>query len=225
MPATPNRRLALGLIAAAAAAGCSTPRQASPSGPAARFVAAARRQIGVTTSYDNGYHRIAYPGGDVPRTTGVCADVVIRAARDAWDVDLQRLVHDDMEADFAAYPHGGETAPDPNIDQRRTLNLETYWTRHGARLWVASAPTSGVRFQGVLMPGDILTWRTFMNSGPHVAIVAAGGAIPRIIQNYGLGVHEDLLAQQWLDGAQAHYRWLPTAAPTRRAPAGSATHA
>ncbi len=36
---------------------------------------------------------IGYPGGDVPRTIGVCTDVVIRAYR-AVGVDLQQLVHD-----------------------------------------------------------------------------------------------------------------------------------
>jgi uncharacterized protein YijF (DUF1287 family) len=205
-------------MVAGAASACAAPRPPAPTGPGAELVAAARRQIGVTLSYDSGYHRIAYPGGDVPRATGVCADVVVRAARDAWGVDLQKLVHEDMLAHFDAYPRrAGIDAPDPNIDHRRTLNLETYWTRHGARLWVTRGPTSGVGFQGKLAPGDILTWRTFMNSGPHVAVVSAGGAIPRLIQNYGLGVHEDLLAQNWLDGAQAHYRWLPTLSVARQA--------
>ena len=47
-----------------------------------RLAAAAHSQIGVTTTSDPNYTRISYPNGDVPRSTGVCADVIIRAARD-----------------------------------------------------------------------------------------------------------------------------------------------
>lgn len=60
------------------------------------IVAAARKQIGVTVGYDPAYRRLAYPNGDVPRSSGVCTDVVIRALRDARKVDLQKLVHEDI---------------------------------------------------------------------------------------------------------------------------------
>jgi uncharacterized protein YijF (DUF1287 family) len=201
-----TRRMALGLLASAPAAAAF----ASPTERAAAFVRAAKRQIGVTTRYDHRYRQIAYPGGDVPRNTGVCADVVIRAARDAWNVDLQKLVHEDMQNDFAAYPkRWGLSQPDGNIDHRRVPNLETYWNRRGAQLWHASARSWGVDFHGRLLPGDILTWRTFPMGGPHVAIVAEGGAWPRILQNHGWGTREDLLLTAWLDAAEAHYRWLP----------------
>jgi len=30
-----------------------------------------------------------------------------------------------------------------------------------------------------------------------------------VIQNHGRGVQENWLAQQWLDAAEAHVRWLP----------------
>jgi hypothetical protein len=206
MPIT--RRSTLGLLAAASAA----PAAASDLGGA--LVAAARRQIGVTTSYDHGYHVLRYPGGDLSRSTGVCSDVVVRAARDAWGVDLQRLVHQDMQRAFAVYPRRwGLAAPDSNIDHRRVPNLETYWTRAGARLWQTTSGGwgSGYDFHGALRAGDILTWRTFLNGGPHVAIVSDVGSWPRIIQNHGWGVREDWLVQQWLDTAWAHFRWLPVA--------------
>lgn len=171
---------------------------------------AARRQIGVTTTYDHHYRPIAYPGGDVPRNTGVCADVVIRAVRDAWKLDLQKLVHEDMLRAFEAYPHRwGLRAPDANIDHRRVPNLETYLNRQGARLWHAAGRTWGFDFHGRLEPGDILTWRTFPMGGPHIAIVAEGGEWPRIIQNHGWGVREDLLLMAWIDAAEGHYRWQP----------------
>src|ERR1700746_2671858 len=53
--------------------------------------------------YDPSYVRIPYPGGDVPPDTGVCTDEIIRAYR-AVGVDLQKEVHEDMAANFAAYP-------------------------------------------------------------------------------------------------------------------------
>ena len=201
----PTRRVVLGMLAASPAL---TRHGSQASGD--DLARAALRQVGVTTQYDHGYRRIAYPGGDVPRVTGVCADVIVRAARDAWNIDLQRLVHEDMLHAFAAYPtRWGLHGPDSNIDHRRVPNLETYWNRRGARLWHAASRSWGFDFHGGLQPGDVLTWRTFLTGGPHVAIVVAGGRWPRIVQNHGWGAREDLLAIQWLDAAEAHYRWRP----------------
>ncbi len=198
-----TRRKALALLAAVPSAVSA----ASPAHSGLSLAAAARRQVGVTTGYDGAYRPIRYPGGDVPRNAGVCADVVIRAARDAWGVDLQRFVHEDMQRDFGAYPRRwGLGAPDPNIDHRRVPNLETYWTRQGARLWQAEGRTWGFDFQGRLLPGDILTWRSFPTGGPHVGIVVEGGRWPRIVQNHGWGAREDLLLLEWLDSAHAHFR-------------------
>lgn len=75
-----------------------------------KLAAAARAQVGVTKTYDPHYSRIGYPNGDVTRTTGVCADVVVRAGRDGLGLDLQRLVHEDMTREFAAYPRVGAVA-------------------------------------------------------------------------------------------------------------------
>ena len=63
----------------------------------AALAAKAREQIGVTVSYNGGYQTIPYPNGDVPKETGVCTDVVIRAMR-AFGLDLQKAVHEDMKA-------------------------------------------------------------------------------------------------------------------------------
>ena len=78
----------------------------------ANLVAAAKRQVGVTTVYDPAYVVLPYPGGDISRERGVCTDVVVRAYRDAFDLDLQRLVHEDMLREFSAYPaRWGLSAP------------------------------------------------------------------------------------------------------------------
>src|SRR5690348_13028672 len=163
-----TRRAALGALAAALAG----PAVATGAPPGEALAAAARRQIGVTTGYDPAYRRIAYPWGDLPRATGVCADVVVRAARDGWGVDLQKLVHQDMAAHFRAYPRRwGLASPDANIDHRRVPNLETYWARHGAVLWRATSRGLGFDPHGRVEVGDILTWRNFLGGGPHVAVV------------------------------------------------------
>ncbi len=70
------------------------------------------------------------PGGDVPQERGVCSDVVIRALR-SQQVDLQKLVHEDMAKNFAEYPQKWKLKrPDSNIDHRRVPNLETWFIRH-----------------------------------------------------------------------------------------------
>ena len=54
-------------------------------------------------TYDGAYRSIGYPGGDVPKNIGVCTDVIIRSYR-KLGVDLQKLVHEDMQKNFALYP-------------------------------------------------------------------------------------------------------------------------
>lgn len=172
------------------------------------LVTAARSQIGVTTSYDPNYTRIAYPNGDVSRTTGVCADVIIRAARDAFGLDLQKLVHEDMLRAFNTYPAHktwGEAHPDSNIDHRRVLNLEAYWRRNGARRWAASASTPGDAFPDPA-PGDIITWLLDARL-PHVGIIATVSQRPTVIHNIGSGTEEITLAAFHPHRAVALYRW------------------
>jgi uncharacterized protein YijF (DUF1287 family) len=170
---------------------------------------AARAQLGVTTGYDPTYTKLSYPGGDVPRSTGVCADVMIRAARDGLGLDLQRLVHEDMEKNFNAYHQPrewGMSKPDANIDHRRVLNLETYWTRAGARLWAADAPTPGDAFPKPIEVGDILTWLLDARL-PHVAIAVSASPQPWVVHNIGRGVEESPLGAFSPHRAAGHYRW------------------
>lgn len=61
------------------------------------IVASARSQIGTTVHYDPAYIGLSFPNGDFDRTRGVCTDVVIRALRDAHQIDLQSLVNADMK--------------------------------------------------------------------------------------------------------------------------------
>jgi uncharacterized protein len=153
------------------------------------IVAAARKQVGVTVLYDGGYRQLAYPGGDVPAERGVCTDVIVRALRAARALDLQRVMHEDIVAHRAEYPHQRrwrDARPDANIDHRRVPNQMTFFERQG---WSRSAGAAAADY----LPGDIVAWD--LGRGIlHVGIVsdrsAATGA-PLVIHNIGAGASED----------------------------------
>lgn len=165
-----------------------------------RLTAAARDQVGVTMTYDPSYATLAFPGGDIPRDRGVCTDVVIRALRDGWRIDLQLAVNRDMKADFAAYPAlWGLDHPDRNIDHRRVPNLQTLLTRIGAEVPLEEGPTP-------YLPGDIITWKLPGNLD-HIGIVSdrrTAEGVPLILHNIGAGAkEEDILFAYPMTG---HYR-------------------
>jgi uncharacterized protein len=167
----------------------------------AKIVAAARKQVGVTLSYDPAYVSLSYPGGDVPREKGVCTDVVIRALRDGLSQDLQKLVHEDMRSNFSTYPKNwGLSRTDKNIDHRRVPNLQIYFKRCGYALAVTK---DVAKFQ----PGDLITC-TVPPHLPHVMIVSdkkTDEGVPLVIHNIGAGAREeDVLFTYPLTG---HYRW------------------
>ncbi len=150
------------------------------------LVTAARAQVGVTTGYDPAYRKLAYPGGDVPAETGVCCDVVIRALR-KQGVDLQQRVHEDMRANFSAYPpNWGLKRPDPNIDHRRVPNLERYFKRQGWSLPADKDPA-------LYLPGDVVTWR-LPGGAPHIGVVSdrkTRSGEPWLLHNIGAGAKEE----------------------------------
>jgi uncharacterized protein len=181
------------------------PAAAAPS-PALRLSAAALARTQANVTYDPAYVRLAYPGGDVAADRGVCADVVIRAYRAAFGVDLQRRVHEDMTAAFAAYPrHWGLSRPDRNIDHRRVPNLETFLQRQGAAQAVSDDPAD-------YQPGDVVAWNLKGKGGflPHIGIVTdrpGPSGRPQVVHNIGAGPQlEDVLFNWPITG---HYRWLP----------------
>ncbi|MDB5711213.1 MAG: hypothetical protein JWL96_3283 [Sphingomonas bacterium] len=192
-----RRAVLAGLGAACVLPGCA--KAATPSA-ATRLIAAARRQVGVTLTYDSAYSKLAFPGGDVPRARGVCTDVLVRAYRDGLGQDLQLLVNRDMRAAFSAYPkRWGLKAPDRNIDHRRVPNLQTWFKRHGAQL---SLPADHAGWQ----PGDILVC-LIQGSIPHIGIVSdrRGPSGWLVIHNIGAGAREEDMLFAWPPGAR--YRW------------------
>jgi uncharacterized protein YijF (DUF1287 family) len=152
-------------------------------------VEAARKQVGVTLSYDPAYTTLAYPNGDVPREKGVCTDVVIRAMRDGLSQDLQKLVHEDMKANFSAYPKNWSLSkPDKNIDHRRVPNLRKYFARKGFEL---KLPPEGDF--SVFQPGDLVTC-VIGGKLPHIMIVSdrkTAEGRPLVIHNIGGGAREE----------------------------------
>lgn len=172
---------------------------AEPEALGGRIVAAAQRQIGVTVKYDPAYVQMKYPAGDVPLSTGVCSDVVVRALREVG-LDLQKEVHEDMTKSFAAYPQKwGLKGPDKNIDHRRVPNLMCYFERKHTSL--KEKLEVAITYQ----PGDIVVWD--LGKGiSHVGVVSAKkkGDRPLIIHNIGSGTQEeDMLFGSKIIG---HYR-------------------
>ncbi|NJN43172.1 MAG: DUF1287 domain-containing protein [Flammeovirgaceae bacterium] len=140
--------------------------------------------------YDPSYFSIPYPGGDVPSTKGVCTDVIIRAYRKVG-IDLQQEVHDDMVANFSAYPNlWNLSKTDKNIDHRRVPNLMAFFSRHGKIKPITQRASDYV-------PGDIVCWN-LGGAITHIGIVvnqkSTDGLRNLIVHNIGGGqVMEDIL--------------------------------
>jgi len=151
--------------------------------------------------YTPDYTTIKYPNGDVPKKTGVCSDVVIRAYR-KLGVDLQKEVHEDMASNFFKYPtKWGLKKTDTNIDHRRVPNLEVFFTRKGQKLSVTNNPND-------YKTGEIITWM-IGNKLPHIGIVthkkSADGKRPLLVHNVGGGqVLEDCLFEYTIVG---HFKY------------------
>lgn len=154
---------------------------------ASPLIEAARKQIGVTVIYDPAYVSLSFPGGDVPLDRGVCTDVVIRAFRSAFGLDLQKELHEDIKKHFSDYPkRWGLKAPDKNIDHRRVPNLQTFFKRRGYSLDHNLPLTS-------FLPGDIVTCIVPPNL-PHIMIVSDkknNKGISLVIHNIGAGTQEE----------------------------------
>jgi len=153
--------------------------------------------------YDPSYFGIKYPNGDIPKSKGVCTDVIIRAYR-KLGIDLQKEVHEDMKSHFSKYPNlkkWGMTKTDTNIDHRRVPNLEIFFERKGKKLPVSKNASD-------YKTGEIVTW-LINNKLPHIGIVtnkkSADGKRNLIVHNVGNGqVLEDCLFKYEIVG---HFKY------------------
>jgi uncharacterized protein YijF (DUF1287 family) len=149
----------------------------------------ARKLLHNGARYLERYVSIGYPGGDVPRTEGVCSDTVIRALRNAG-IDLQKEVHEDILRDPGAYPMVEKV--DASINHRRVRTILPWFQRHFTTL-PPSAP---------YLPGDIVFFDTFpTRPGPdHLGVVSdtlSPTGRPLIINNWTDGATDaemDLLS-------------------------------
>lgn len=165
-----------------------------------QVVDSAIEQTQYTVQYDSSYARLDYPGGDVPRERGVCADVVVRAFRGAG-IDLQKQIHEDMEKHFSAYPgRWGARKPDSNIDHRRVPNLMTFFERTGKSVPITKQPSD-------YLPGDVVAWELdnrLLHIGLVVDAVADGTPNYLVVHNIGAGAKIEDVVMAWK--IIGHYR-------------------
>jgi uncharacterized protein YijF (DUF1287 family) len=168
-------------------------------------VEAALERTNHNVRYDGRYISIPYPNGDVPENIGVCTDVIVRTYR-AIGTDLQQLVHEDMVANFEAYPSKriwGQNRTDKNIDHRRVPNLQTFLSRQGEKLVISSKASN-------YKAGNIVTWMLPGNL-PHIGLItnkiSALTGNPMVVHNIGAGPKlDDVLFSYKITG---HYRYIP----------------
>ena len=168
-----------------------------------KLLESAVEQTNLTKTYDPAYVVIPYPNGDVPVEKGVCTDVVIRAFRRAG-VDLQKVVHEDMKPNFAAYPQKWSLkTPDTNIDHRRVPNLQTFFTRRGKSLPITQKSED-------YKPGDVVAWDLDGKGLTHIGIVSNtyNETTKRflIIHNIGGGAKSEDVVFDWK--IIGHYRYF-----------------
>lgn len=191
-------------------AGCqrtrTTQRKTIIASPVIRqIVDDALEQTTYTKNYDPSYVKLDYPNGDVAFDRGVCSDVIVRAFRKGG-LDLQKAVHEDMEGNFAAYPHVWNlTKPDSNIDHRRVQNLVTYFTRQDKARPITTNPKD-------YQPGDVMVWDTGGNH-PHIGIVSnvLSDTSERfyIVHNIGAGAKLEDALFSWKIIGHYHYETIP----------------
>lgn len=179
------------------------PETIAVSAPAKNLSEAALLLTQQAVTYNPSYFVIPYPNGDVPPQFGVCTDVVIRAYRHLG-VDLQKLVHEDMAANFDAYPKKwGLKKTDRNIDHRRVPNLQTFFARKGIQKPISDRAEDYV-------PGDVVTW-LLGGKLTHIGIVvdkkSEDGKRFLVVHNIGAGqVLQDCLFDYQITGCYRYPR-------------------
>jgi uncharacterized protein YijF (DUF1287 family) len=172
-----------------------------------RILLGARAEVKKGVRYDASYQALDYPGGDVEPGRGACTDVIIRALRHAG-YDLQKLIHEDMRANFELYPRLWDLdKPDPNIDHRRTQNQIVFLQRFGETLTVEVSADTLSEWRH----GDLVYWR-FPDGQQHTGVISDrtnADGIPLVIHNSSIAREEDRLQRWEIIG---HYRYPASAA-------------
>jgi uncharacterized protein YijF (DUF1287 family) len=178
----------------------SLSRADTPPALVTRVIARARQEVARGVVYDSSYVRLAYPGGDVDPSRGVCTDVVIRALRVAG-IDLQTRVHEDALARPRAYARY-VTHADANIDHRRVGPLTVWLDAHARPLPLAP---------GAFAAGDLVVWSLRDNGTPeHIGLVSdrvGPRGLPLVVHNIGPAPSEDDSLDAWR--ILGHWRVVP----------------
>ncbi|GAA5482108.1 DUF1287 domain-containing protein [Haloferula sargassicola] len=177
-----------------------------------RLGAAALARTQESVQYEDGYFQISYPNGDIPPDKGKAEDVIVRSYR-ALGIDLQQLVHEDMEDHFSDYPQiFGRRSADTNIDHRMTANLQRFFRRADAERTVMNPLGEPVPSHNSAdyQPGDIVAWR-LAGGDSHIGIVVPGPGAANgerwVVHNMGQGPQwENCLFNFKVTG---HYRFQP----------------
>ena len=169
----------------------------------------ARKLVRNGARYQSNYRKLAYPGGDVPRTEGVCTDTIVRAFRNAG-IDLQKEIHEDIARAPKSYPMVSRA--DANIDHRRVRVMLPWLRRHLDEL------PAGARS----LPGDVVLFDTFPSKpGPdHIGIVsdAEHGGVLVVINNWTDGSTEgEMELLSWCPVTHRFRPRVPAARPDSRA--------
>jgi len=105
-----------------------------------------------------------YPGGDLDPSIGVCTDVIVRALRKAGIVDLQEAIHEDLLENWGDYPtwRWSLKKPDSNIDHRRVMNLEIWFSKYWQEMDYENFES-----------GDVVVWDMNQDgASDHIGIVS-----------------------------------------------------
>ena len=172
-----------------------------------QFVTAAIDRTTQKITYNGKYFNIEYPNGDIPDKFGVCTDVIIRSYRKI-NIDLQKLIHEDIKNNFSDYPikkhWPNQRRADSNIDHRRVPNLEVFLSKYGKSIPISTDKDD-------YKPGDIITWDLKGSSPWHIGVVVDKISTrtnnPLIVHNIGKGpIMEDAIFDYPIRG---HYRFFP----------------
>ena len=187
-----------------------------PPAHVAKLLNSITKQVEVTRSYDPSYVNLKYPGGDVADTTGVCADVVVRAFR-AQGVDLQQALHEDMRKAFEDYPKKWKLSrPDTNIDHRRVYNLMRFFERNGKAQPITQNPAD-------YLPGDVVAWDLGKGQA-HIGIVThykTEDGVPLMGHNIAYGTNIENALFYW--PIIGHYRYFNAQGDVSATPRGRTT--
>jgi uncharacterized protein YijF (DUF1287 family) len=159
------------------------------------LVAGARIVAKEHPAYDDGYYQGGYP----PDGKGACTDLVASAFKTAG-YDLKAMVDADIAAHPADYP--GVSAPDPNIDYRRTGTLDQFFKLHAVSL------TTNVNVTDQWQQGDIVVFENTRHIGMVGDTRDAEGISYIIHNNRQSGpFEEDYLAHAKRYKVTGHYRF------------------